>query len=126
MIGAMGELERAVMNVLWDRGGPASVRDVARALSERDLAYTTVMTVLDRLARKGFVQRERSGRAWLYRPSASREAYIAQLMLDALDLTGDRDAALTRFARSVTTPDAQVLSQALAEATRPPRKGDPS
>jgi BlaI family transcriptional regulator, penicillinase repressor len=119
MIGAMGELERAVMNVLWDRGEPASVRDVARALSERDLAYTTVMTVLDRLARKGFVERERSGRAWLYRPSASREAYIAQLMLDALELTGDRDAALTRFARSVTTPDAQVLSQALAEAPPP-------
>lgn len=125
MMGGMGELERAVMNVLWDRGDPASVRDVARALSERDLAYTTVMTVLDRLSRKGFVQRERVGRAWLYRPSASREAYVAQLMLDALDLTGDRDAALTRFARSVTTPDAQVLSQALADAA-PEEKGDPT
>lgn len=125
MMGGMGELERAVMNVLWDRGDPASVRDVARALSERDLAYTTVMTVLDRLSRKGFVQRERAGRAWLYRPSASREAYIAQLMLDALDLTGDRDAALTRFARSVPTPDAQVLSQALADAA-PEEKGDPT
>jgi predicted transcriptional regulator len=110
----LGDLERAVMDVLWDHGtGGLTVREVADALKERELAYTTVMTVLDRLAGKGMVERERTGRAWNYRPAASREAFVAQLMLDALDLTGSRDAALVRFARSVTGKEAEVLRQAL-------------
>jgi predicted transcriptional regulator len=111
----LGELERAVMDVLWDRGAPATVREVADALAARALAYTTVMTVLDRLAGKGMVERERTGRAWSYRPAAPREAYIAQLMLDALELAGSKDAALVHFARSVTGDDADVLRAALAE-----------
>lgn len=111
----LGELERAVMDVLWDRRTPLTVREVAESLHDRELAYTTVMTVLDRLAGKGMVERERAGRAWSYRPAASREAYIAQLMLDALDLAGERDAALVRFARSVSGTEAEVLRAALAE-----------
>ncbi|GAB3065574.1 BlaI/MecI/CopY family transcriptional regulator [Micromonospora schwarzwaldensis] len=114
----LGDLERAVMDVLWDSVPAASdgvtVREVADALDGRELAYTTVMTVLDRLAGKGMVQREREGRAWRYRPAATREAHIAQLMLDALDLGGSRDAALVRFARSVTGTEADVLRSALA------------
>ncbi|MEV4758048.1 BlaI/MecI/CopY family transcriptional regulator [Micromonospora sp. NPDC049559] len=115
----LGDLERAVMDVLWDRfPGPAAgltVREVAEALSERELAYTTVMTVLDRLAGKGMVERERTGRAWSYRPAASREAHIAKLMLDALDLAGSRESALVRFARSVTGTEAEVLRAALTD-----------
>jgi|Tabmets5t2r1_1033131.scaffolds.fasta_scaffold00306_3 predicted transcriptional regulator len=126
-VNRLGELERAVMEVLWEREGPATARDVGRALVDRDLAYTTVMTVLDRLTRKGFVDRERAGRAWSYTPAASREAYITGLMLDALDDTGDRDAALVRFARSVSSPEAEVLRGALAEADdrRKDADGDP-
>ncbi|WP_051799440.1 BlaI/MecI/CopY family transcriptional regulator [Catenuloplanes japonicus] len=113
----LGDLERAVMDVLWDgtTGGGLTVRDVADALSDRGLAYTTVMTVLDRLAGKGMVERERAGRAWSYRAAAAREAYIAQLMLDALDLAGSRDAALVRFARSVSGTEAEVLRSALSD-----------
>ncbi|MDX8050805.1 BlaI/MecI/CopY family transcriptional regulator [Lentzea sp. BCCO 10_0798] len=111
----LGELERAAMEVLWDSRSPALVRDVVQALAGRDLAYTTVMTVLTRLTSKGFVRREADGRAWRYSPVASREQYVAQLMLDALSLTGDREAALTHFARSVSSPEAEVLSQALAD-----------
>ncbi|QGN45476.1 BlaI/MecI/CopY family transcriptional regulator [Micromonospora sp. WMMC415] len=119
----LGDLERAVMDVLWDSVPATSdgvtVREVADALAGRELAYTTVMTVLDRLAGKGMVQREREGRAWRYRAAGSREAHIAQLMLDALDLGGSRDAALVRFARSVTGTEADVLRAALgAEAGR--------
>ncbi|WFE33676.1 BlaI/MecI/CopY family transcriptional regulator [Micromonospora sp. WMMD975] len=114
----LGDLERAVMDVLWDSASATpdgvTVREVADALDGRELAYTTVMTVLDRLAGKGMVQREREGRAWRYRPAATREAHIAQLMLDALDLGGSRDAALVRFARSVTGTEADVLRAALA------------
>lgn len=118
MVGRLGELERAVMEVLWNRGEPCVVRDVAQALVDRRLAYTTVMTVLDRLAKKGVVRRQRDGRAWRYEPTNSREGYVAQLMLDALDLTGDRDAALTRFALSVSSPEVEVLTQALERAAR--------
>jgi predicted transcriptional regulator len=106
------------MDVLWDGAIPpagTTVREVAEALQDRDLAYTTVMTVLDRLAGKGMVEREREGRAWRYRPAASREAYVARLMLDALDLSPSRDAALVRFARSMSGTEAEVLRAALAD-----------
>ncbi|NYT96616.1 BlaI/MecI/CopY family transcriptional regulator [Salinispora sp. H7-4] len=119
----LGELERAVMDVLWDLSPGSTdglmVREVADALAGRELAYTTVLTVLDRLAGKGMVRREREGRAWRYQAAASREAHIAQLMLDALDLGGSRDAALVRFARSVTGTEAEVLRAALIASGEP-------
>jgi predicted transcriptional regulator len=71
------------------------------------------MTVLDRLAKKGFARRERDGRAWRYRPAATRETYVAELMLTALEQTGDRTAALTRFAQSVSGVEAEALRDAL-------------
>ena len=68
---AFGHLERDVMEVVW-RHGALSVRDV-RAQLPRAAAYTTIMTTLDRLFKKGFVAREREGRAFLYRAAHSRE-----------------------------------------------------
>jgi len=124
MVSRLGELERTVMDILWDHGRPAAVREVVTALADRDPAYTTVMTVLDRLAKKGFVTRERDGRAWLYTAAATREAYVSRLMLDALSLTGDRDAALAHFAHAVSSPEAAVLSQALADAVDEDSRGD--
>jgi predicted transcriptional regulator len=109
----LGELERAIMEVLWEASDPMTVRQVGNCLTDRDLAHTTVMTVLDRLTKKGFVRRQRAGRAWRYRPAESREAYVAELMLTALDQTGDRQAALTRFARSVSGAEADALRSAL-------------
>ncbi|MFG2006670.1 BlaI/MecI/CopY family transcriptional regulator [Spirillospora sp. NPDC048911] len=118
----LGELERTVMEVLWAREDAgheaATARDVSRALAgDRDLAHTTIMTVLDRLAKKGFLERERDGRAWRYSPSASREGYVAELMLGALNETGDRDAALAHFVRSVTDDEAAVIREALLSLT---------
>lgn len=101
------------MDVLWVSPEPVSVRGVHEALADRDLAYTTVMTVLTRLAAKNVVRRRREGRAWLYAPAATREEYVAELMLEALELTGDRGSALVRFAQSVTTDEAAALRQAL-------------
>lgn len=109
----LGELERAIMEILWEATDLMTVRQVGAGLVDRDLAHTTVMTVLDRLAKKGFVKRERAGRAWRYRPAESREAYVAELMLTALDQTGDRQAALTRFANSISGPEADALHAAL-------------
>ncbi len=73
-----GELELAVMDILWSRADPLSVRDVHELIAaDRDLAYTTVMTVLDRLAKKGLAVRNLDGRAWFYRPARSRVAETA-------------------------------------------------
>src|ERR1700753_3403484 len=102
------------MDVLWDTDTSLTVREVSARLTERNLAHTTVMTVLDRLAKKGFARRERDGRAWRYRPAATRESYVAELMLTALAQTGDRDAALARFAQSVSGSEAEVLRGALS------------
>jgi predicted transcriptional regulator len=56
-VNRLGELERAIMDVLWDAVEPLTVRQVGLRLTNRDLAHTTVMTVLDRLAKKGFARR---------------------------------------------------------------------
>jgi predicted transcriptional regulator len=101
------------MDVLWESADPLTVREVSLRLVDRDLAHTTVMTVLDRLAKKGFVRRGREGRAWRYQASASRETYVTELMLSALDQTGDRSAALASFARRVSEAEARVLRRAL-------------
>ena len=101
------------MEVLWESSDTMTVRQVGERLTDRDLAHTTVMTVLDRLAKKGFARRERDGRAWRYCPAATRETYVTELMLTALDQTGDRTAALTRFAQSVSGVEAVVLRDAL-------------
>jgi predicted transcriptional regulator len=111
----LGELERSIMDVLWAEHAPLTAREVGRLIAARDLAPTTVMTVLDRLTRKGFLTRTRDGRAWRYQPAESRDAYVAELMLEALGMTGDRSAALTRFAQTVSGDEAEILRKALEE-----------
>lgn len=74
---ALGNLEREVMEVVW-QGGDGTVKDVQSQLA-RAAAYTTVMTTLDRLFKKGYVNRERVGRAFVYRAIRSREQTEAAL-----------------------------------------------
>ncbi len=106
----LGDLEAQVMDRLWSAGAPQSVRQVLEALpQERHRAYTTVMTVLDNLHRKGMVERERVGRAWHYRAAESREAHTAALMEDALSAGGDRTAALLHFVEQLPASDAARL-----------------
>ncbi|MBD8608096.1 MULTISPECIES: BlaI/MecI/CopY family transcriptional regulator [Aeromicrobium] len=112
----LGELERSVMNVLWDAPAPLTVREVLDALGERDLAYTTIMTVLDRLGTKEMVRRERDGRAFHYAPALSRDEATSELLHAALDEAGtDRTAALVHFARTVDPDEAKALRAALDE-----------
>ncbi len=80
-----GELEHAVMGILWSRPDAVSVREVHDELAQqRDLAYTTVMTVLDRLAKKGLATRHLEGRAWLYRPARSQTAELSASLIATL------------------------------------------
>jgi predicted transcriptional regulator len=75
----LGELEASVLEVLWLSAEPKSVRDVHRALgTKRDLAYTTVLTVLDRLHDKRLVVRQREGKAFLYEPRLTREEFLGE------------------------------------------------
>ena len=117
----LGELEREVMNVLWDAAEPLTVRQVHERFSgRRDLAYTTVMTVLDRLAKKGVVAQQRADRAYRYSAVQTREQLTATLMLDALGAAPDgpaRDAVLMHFVGQVGPADAAALRAALDRAT---------
>ena len=110
---ALGELERAVMAQLWSADEPLTVRDVHDQL-ERELAYTTVMTVLGRLAKKGLVRQERDGKAYRYAAASSRDQMAASLMLDALgDVGEDRTAALVAFVDQVGPEEVEALRRAL-------------
>lgn len=115
-----GELERAVQRVLWEHPDGVTARDVCALLPGRDLAATTVLTVLDRLRRKGLVARDDAARPHVYRPAVSREDFIAEIMLDALGEAPDRDAALTRFLGGVSEADSAHLRRVLRR--RPPRR----
>jgi predicted transcriptional regulator len=115
----LGELERAVMDHLWSTTEPATVRQVHEALSaHRDLAYTTIMTVLQRLAKKDLVVQHRDDRAHRYAPTHGRDVLVAGLMVDALDQasdSGSRQAALVHFVERVGADEAAALRRALAE-----------
>lgn len=114
----LGELERAVMDHLWDSSEPQTVRQVHEALAtHRELAYTTVMTVLQRLAKKQLVVQQRDDRAHQYVPLHSRDELVASLMVDALAQapeSGGRAAALVHFVGQVGADEAAALRDALA------------
>lgn len=111
------------MDVLWEApdGEMLTVREVhARLADERDIAYTTVMTVMDRLARKEMVEQQRDGRAYRYRARASRGEMTAELMRGTLDefAEHDRRTALAAFVGDASAEDLDTLRQALAELER--------
>ncbi|ORJ58137.1 BlaI/MecI/CopY family transcriptional regulator [Mycobacterium simiae] len=113
----VGPLERCVMEQLWSGPESQTVRKVHRAISMRhDLAYTTVMTVLRRLADKGFVVQYRNHPAYHYAAARGLDEFVAELMLGALDEIADsagRCAALAHFVASVGADNARLLRQAL-------------
>jgi predicted transcriptional regulator len=115
----LGELEREVMDRLWSEPEPQTVRQVHEALAaHRDLAYTTIMTVLQRLAKKNLVVQHRDDRAHRYAPTHGRDELVAGLMVDALDQaadSGSRQAALVHFVERVGVDEAQAMRRALAE-----------
>ena len=115
----LGDLERAVMDHLWSTPQPQTVRQVHEAMSaQRDLAYTTVMTVLQRLAKKNLVTQIRDDRAHQYAPVHGRDELVAGLMVDALDQARDfgaRRAALVHFVERVGADEAAALRRALSE-----------
>lgn len=110
----MGELEAAVMDVLWDRGGWSTPGEVHEVLADDgSLAYTTVMTIVTRLWRKGRLERQRDGRAYAYRPLRTREEEAAARMGELLTGTQDRPLALSRFVDELSDADRAQLRRML-------------
>lgn len=104
------------MDRLWSYGRAVPVREVLEDLQrERQIAYTTVMTVMDNLHRKGILVRSMAGRAYLYEPAQSREEHSAALVGEALSGSGDRTGALLRFIEAMPADEVARLREALTE-----------
>jgi len=122
-----GELESVVIDRVWHRadqaGEKTTVREVFDDLSQhREIAYTTVMSTMDNLHRKGWLARERQGKAFRYWPTLTREEYSARLMRDALDAGGNSDVVLTHFLRQMTDEESDTLRAALRRGSRRARQ----
>ena len=110
---SMGELERAVMDILWDQGGWRTPGEVYQRLQDPSLAYTTVMTILVRLWRKGRVERHCDGRAYAYHPVVTREEYVAARMEELLADARDRSAVFSHFLDGMDPADRAQLRRLL-------------
>lgn len=122
----LGPLESTIMERMWSRSDPASVRDILADLQrERKIAYMTVKTVMDALHRKGLLSREPAGRAFLYRPTRTREQYTAAHMSEILanDRSGDRNATLLHFLEQVPVEDLAELRDLVNRAAGPESGG---
>lgn len=109
-----GDLESVVMHRVWDRDSPVTVRELFDGLRrEREIAYTTVMSTMDNLHRKGWLSRVKDGKAYRYAATASREEYSARLMQEALAGGGDAEAVLTHFVARMDGQESEALRAVL-------------
>src|SRR5690349_22267943 len=114
-----GELEMAIMDVMWAAESPCMVREVRERLRyDRPVAYTTVMTVMDILYRKGVLQRVMRGRAWRYWPVEQREEHDARVMMEVLRSGGDEAVTMRRFLERVSDDELDRLRNAVIEVAR--------
>jgi len=110
----MGALENEILVALWACEDGATPRDILRRVGG-GLAYTTVMTSLTRLWKKGLVERAMAGRAYVYRPLVTEADLAAARMQAQLDQAGDREAALSRFVGSLSRRDERTLRKLLSD-----------
>lgn len=119
-----GQLEAAIMDVLWSAERPLAVREVReRLVYDRVVAYTTVMTVTDILHRKGALGRAKCGRAWRYWASETRGEHAARLMHEVLSASHDRSTTIRQFCERIDTEDRRILSDLLH--SQPDRRKQP-
>jgi BlaI family penicillinase repressor len=134
----LAPLELECMNALWPRG-EATVRDIQQALvATRPRAYTTIMTILDRLAQKGIVERRKAGRAWVYRANVSEEAARSRAIAQVVDgffegsaaaltthLTEHLSARFPVVPASAVAPARTVVTSNNTQPKRPPGSSPP-
>ena len=111
-----GDLEAVIMDRVWEHTEPVTVRELHDELSaERVIAYTTVMSTMDNLHRKGWLNRVKEGKAYRYSPSASREEYSARLMREALADGGDTEVVLSHFLAQIDGEESDALRAVLSK-----------
>jgi predicted transcriptional regulator len=110
-----GELEAVIMERIWNRDTQTTtVRDIFDELAaEREIAYTTVMSTMDNLHGKGWLAREKDGKAYRYWPTLTREQHSARLMRDALDGGGRSELVLSHFVEQIGPEESARLRAAL-------------
>ena len=108
-----GQLEADVMRLLWDADEPRTAKQLQAGFTDPAPAVTTVLTVLDRLRRKGLVTRSDAKTNITFVAARSESDHAVESMLQSLDATGDRQAVLLRFAGDLDRDDADLLRQAL-------------
>lgn len=110
-----GELENSILKALWSAEEPIGASEIQELIPEPTPAYTTVLTVLDRLVAKGLVSRSsESQRKVKFTATKSSEDIASATMLEALDEVLDRQEALLKFAGNLSQDDVDLLSKALA------------
>jgi predicted transcriptional regulator len=121
----LGELEAEVMNTLWQRPDQTVVEVEERLRRKREIAHTTVLTTLDRMHRKGYLTRQKQGKAFVYAPRYTREEFergLAQEVLVAL-LGGMGEPLLSTFIDLVSEDDEKLNRlEALIKEKRERRK----
>jgi predicted transcriptional regulator len=110
-----GDLEAVIMDRIWDlEAETTTVRDIFDELAtEREIAYTTVMSTMDNLHGKGWLAREKDGKAYRYWPTLTREQHSARLMRDALDGGGRSELVLNHFVEQIGPEESARLRAAL-------------
>nr|WP_277347975.1 BlaI/MecI/CopY family transcriptional regulator [Streptomyces sp. HNM0574] len=107
-------MEDVVMTRVWQWNRPVTVREVLEDLrTDRSIAYTTVMTVMDNLHQKGWLRREQEGRAYRYEPVSTRAAYSAALMNEAWSYSDNPAATLVEFYGRMTPEQVEAVRDAL-------------
>jgi predicted transcriptional regulator len=110
---SLGALERDVMNLAWTHG-EISVREACAQLTS-DIAYTTLMTTMDRLFKKGLLTRRKVGRAFVYRAAATREAVegavASELVHSLLQRDGEPLPVLSSLVDAVSDRDRALLEE---------------
>jgi predicted transcriptional regulator len=111
-----GQLESAIMDVIWSQDRPLPVREVRERLNyARPVAYTTVMTVMTILHGKGVLRREKHGRAWRYWPAEQRAEHDARLMAEILRSGGDHQLTLREFLSRATADELDTIRAAVGQ-----------
>jgi len=100
----LGELELDIMEIIWQSSGPISVRTVAQSLQKRrQIAYTTVMTIMGRLTVKGLLKSRKEGKAYIYQPAYSREKFLTRVSRQIIKnfIASFGDTVVAHFAEEI-------------------------
>lgn len=120
----LGELESDVMEIIWQSKGPISVRIVTQSLQKkRQIAYTTVMTIMGRLVEKGLLKRKESGKAYIYQPVYSKDRFLTRVSRQIIKnfIANFGDTAIAHFAEELnrlTPTKRKELKKLLKEAQK--------